>query len=349
MQDFFGIDIGHHKIRISQVSWKQDKPKLIACGEFPMPPGTFASEDKASQSLLVEAIKSCMQEAGVTTTNVVGAFPELSVTSRLEVGFPKLDGLELNEAIIYEARKYISYPIDQMQLDKIIVGERMVQGSPAIDVFWVATSKNNVAKYLALFERANLNILAIETESIANARLLNRYRMEKESDYNKDESVVIVDIGADSTTVEVVKNELVLFSQSLGNGSDAMTRIIEMSFNIDSVTAENYKKTYGLNTEFAEGKLSEVLTPLAQMLLESVSKTISFFLTKLPEISPKKVYLTGDGAQLPGLPEYSSKILNLPVILVDALAAVPSSGNISNLNYERSPGFNISIGLALKL
>lgn len=348
MQDFFGIDIGHHKIRISQVTWKLDKPNLIACAEFPMPPGSFASDEKSSKLVLVEAIKSCMQEAGVTTTNIVGALSEISVTSRLEVGFPKLEGLELNEAIIYEARKYISYPIDQMQLDKIIVGEKIKDGVPLIDVFWVATTKSNISKYLALFEMANLNVLAIETESIANARLINQYRMAKETDYDNNESVVIVDIGSDTTTVAVVKNELVLFSQSLGNGSDAMTRVIELSFNIDSITAENYKKTYGLGSDFAGGKLAEVLTPLAQMLLESINKTISFFLTKLPEASPKKVYLTGDGAQLPGLPEYSSKFLGLPVFLVDALSTMPRTGSVINLSNASSSGFNISIGLALK-
>jgi len=349
MQDFFGIDIGQHKIKIAQIIWEDNQPKVIGCADFPVPPNSIEVDEQKKQQLLIEALRSCMQLAKVTTKNVVGALSELSVTSRLEVGFPKLAEVELNEAIIYEAKKYITYPIDQMQLDKVIVGERKVNGVDVIDVFWVATSKTNVSKYLSLFEKAGLFVMALETESIASARLVNTFRRKFEQDYNPEQAVLVVDIGSSTTIVSVVKNELVLFSQCLGSGSDAMTKVIAMTYDLDEHTAETYKVTYGLNPNFAEGKFADVLKPLAEMLLENVSKTISFFMTKVPNTIPSVVYLTGDGSQLPNFADYASKKLKMPVVIVDGLSCLNLSNELKELSKE-SPkiGHNVALGLALK-
>lgn len=135
MIDFFGLDIGNYKIKVAQVTYRKEKPVLSYIGEANTPNGTLGTDSDEQQKLLATNLKQAVHDAGITTKKLVAALPEMSVTSRLEVGFPKLSEDALNEAIIYEAKKYISYPIEEMQLDKVVIGEREIAGEKNLMYF----------------------------------------------------------------------------------------------------------------------------------------------------------------------------------------------------------------------
>ena len=122
-----------------------------------------------------------------------------------------------------------------------------------------------------------------------------------------------------------------------------------MTFNLDIATADNYKKTYGLDPSYGGGKLAQVLDPLVKSLVDQIQKTISFFRSKLPSIVPTKIFFTGDGSQLLGLTKYSEEILKTPTFLVDAFDSIELSKEITEIKSRfSSSGFSVAIGLAMK-
>ncbi len=342
MIDFFGLDIGNYKIKVAQVEYRKDKPVLVSIGESNTPNGTIGTDSEEQQKLLATSIKQAVHDAGISTKKLVAALPEISITSRLEVGFPKLSEDALNEAIIYEAKKYISYPIEEMQLDKVILSEREVAGEKKVDVFWVATSKANVDRFTKVCKIAGFEPLALETECIATARALKSFA-------NATETVVVVDVGSNGTEVAVIRGGLLLSSQTVGVGSDAITRTIENSFAIDYIKAEEIKRTYGINREVAGGKIAQVIEPAINLLFTEINKTINFFRAKLPESAPSKIFFVGDGGRMPGLVEESNKVMKIESFVVNSFKSVAIDGKLKDeIKRFSGIGFNVAIGLALK-
>ncbi|QQR93694.1 type IV pilus assembly protein PilM [bacterium] len=343
MTNFVGLDIGNYKIKISQIEWRKGKPVLIALGETDTPNGTMGSDDENQQKLLASKIEELFHESKVNTRKVVAALPEISVTSRLEIGFPKLEEDALNEAIIYEAKKYISYPLEEMQIDKMIIGERDVNNEKKLDIFWVATSKSNVNRFIKICKYADLEILALETESIATARTIKNFSQQ-------GEVVVIVDVGSNGTEISVARDGILLSSQTVGIGSDAITRTIENSFGIDYIKAEEIKRTYGMNKEVVNGKIADVIEPAVNLMFVEINKTINFFKARLPEAVPTRIFYVGDGSRMPGLIDASNTSLNIPSFLLNSFKGLSLSSNLKDrIKSYSGIGFNVSVGLGLKV
>ena len=63
---------------------------------------------------------------------------------------------------------------------------------------------------------------------------------------------VVVDIGAKSTDMGIVREGQLIFAQTIPTAGDAFTRAIETGLGLDHAQAEQYKNTYGMNDKQLE-------------------------------------------------------------------------------------------------
>jgi type IV pilus assembly protein PilM len=348
MLDFFGLDIGNKKIRFAKVYYKNNVPVLEHIYEIANPAGTHAINDPVEEEKLVKAIKDGYEASGIETEYAVTAIPEISVTSRLEIGFPDMKDEELGQAIAFEAKKYISYPIEDMQLDKLVVGEKTIEGEKKLDIFWVATTTQTVEKYVSIAKKAGLETIGIETETLASARLINKYRTEK-LNRSPEDTVIMIDHGSNGTDVAVIKGDFVLSSVSLGTGSAALTRIISSSYNITFEQAEEYKKAFGIDRNLGEGKIAATIEPAMKALMDEISRTIVFFQSRLPELTPTEAIFVGEGSRLPGLVTFAKDYLQIDAYVFDSFSAIAIDKDLSkSVPLLSGIGYNVAIGLSLK-
>lgn len=346
--DFFGLDIGFYKIKAAKIIYKDGVYILTHIGSSLTPPGVLGSDKPEHQKILAEAIKTAILDADISDKKVVIALPEVSVTSRLELDFPKLSELELREAISIEAKKYISYPLDQMQLDQIIIKERKVNNSDKLDIFWVATSRSTVDRYLNIAKFAGLEVIALETETLALSRVSHNFIKYNYPEY-QDKTAVIIDIGANGTDIAIESHGIVLSSQGLGTGSDVMTRSISTTFNINITKSDEVKKVYGLDPKFIDGKILKLLSPIIKIIMDEVSRNITYFRNRLPEAAPQICILAGETAQMPAIVQESQKYLNLPTVALDAFKSLKLDKRLAPVLATQSGfSYSVAIGLAMK-
>lgn len=112
--DFFGLDIGFKKTKVSQISWTNGLPVLLKVGESLTPTEALGSDDPKDLQSVADSIKLAMEDATIKTRDVVISIPEIFVTSRLETNFPKLTDIDLGDSIIFEAKEihYLPYRPD---------------------------------------------------------------------------------------------------------------------------------------------------------------------------------------------------------------------------------------------
>lgn len=342
LPDFFGIDIGNHSIKLAEVQYKAiDRAKIERLSNLKTPYGVITGIDKAAQEKLASKLKELVEISGVNTKKCVAALPEASIFTRL-ITVPKVEEAKLEELVHWEARQYIPLPIDQVQKDYVEVEEINVNGKQMLKLLLVAAPKTLVNRYTEVVAMAGLELLALETETIATSRLIAFGGI-------NTGTRMIMDFGANGTDISVVKNGSMIFSQSLNTGSDALTKSISTDFGLELSQAEQYKITYGLDSTQVEGKIYKSIEPIMQIIVDEMVRTLNFFRTHLQDSIPSEILLVGDGAKLKKLDEYLKQKIGINVVLANPFDKFELSDNVKNeVKKEDMVGYTVAIGLGLK-
>lgn len=339
LPDFFGLDIGNHSLKLAQVKYtSKDTAELIKISKQQIPQGLIGNEDVTA---LAKSIKQLKESSGVNTKKVVVALPESSVVSPLIV-VPDVEEKKLEQMIYFEAKHYIPLPLEDVQIDFIPLGKLEKDGQKLMQILLVAAPKKLIQRYLDIVKMAGLEALAVETESIATARAYT-------FNNNFEQGVLILDFGGTNTDISVVKGKNLIFSQSIGTGSDVLTKAIASEFSLDENQAEQYKRSYGLIKDQAEGKIFNAVEPVMKIIVSEINKTLNYFREHFRDNSPNQVFIVGDGANLPGLEAYLTSNLEIQSVVQDPIANLQMSSNMQNeVSQLSTVGFSVAIGLALK-
>lgn len=347
--EFIAVDIGKRHIKLVKIFRKNNTAQLESIGSIEFPKGlnsTLPTKDEADKlQLLASTIKSLVETTGVKTKQVVTALPESTVFTKLLPSLPLVDPAKLEEMIYWEAKQVLPIPLDDAQIDWIEIGQNESQtGVKTVSVMVIAAPKVLVETYLNLFELAELELIALEVQSVALARVV-------QFTYPNDTtSSMIMDVGADGTDVSIVQGGRLIFTQSISTGSDAFSKAIASDFGLQVSQADQYKISYGLLPNQNDGgKIFNSIKPLADVIINEVRKIIGFIQTRMNYGVPQKVVLTGNGSLLPGLPQYIQSSLNMNVVLLDPFTNVQLKGNLSNIRNQIAPqGYGLAVGLGLK-
>jgi type IV pilus assembly protein PilM len=342
LPEFFGIDIGQNTVKVVQLDRKDKKSKLKKAFSFETGNGSLVTDDNIARADLASRIKDAVTNAKMNTKKCVVALPEPIVFNRL-LTFPQLEEKALNDAIHWNAKQYIPIPVDEVQMDWIKVADIDAQGKKMIQLLLVAAPKKVINYTQEIFRNAELELIAIETESVATSRVISYT-------YGQKGSSLVLDVGSAGTDLSVVSDSKLIFSQSLGTGSEAMTQAISGAFSIDAVQAEQYKIKFGLNQNQGDGKIFNALQPVVNIIIGEVNKTINFFRSKYQQSTPNKIIILGEGGKVPGLAEYLSKQLGIQTEVANLLKNIEAGGDLKKQvdSLGGMPGYGVAFGLALK-
>lgn len=343
LPEFFGLDLGYSSVKMALVSGNDSDKKVIeALGQGDIEKAVTLAKDEIEKKALAERLRAIKDAAGIKTNKVVVALPEAAIFSKI-IAVPDLPEDQLEKVIFFEARNHLPIPPEDVQLDYIPIAKKNLDNDKRIQqILLIAAPKVLVNNYLEVLGLAGFEVLALETESLASARVLSATN-------DTAQGILSVDFGAQGIAVAVIKNGSVIFSQSIGTGSDALTQAIARDYNLDPKQAEQYKRTYGLLTDQLEGRIAKSITPVMQIISNELYKIINFIKINLADYAPQQIFISGEGSLLPGLVTYLNLNLGMPVKQFDPVAGfqLQEATKVELAKYS-APGFSVALGLALK-
>jgi type IV pilus assembly protein PilM len=347
--DFFSLDIGKRSVKLAQVERRGDFARLKAIGSIDFPEALQnqlpEKSEKDKIQLLASTIKSLVASSNTGTKQIVTSLPESAIFTKLISDLPIVDETKLEEMIYWEAKQVLPIPIEEAQMDWIKISEGLnAQGQRTLTAMIIAAPRNLVEVYLEIFQIAELEILALEVESVATVRCL-KFNYPSESGV-----VMIIDMGAVGTNVYILNQGVIVFSQSIGNGSNMLTKSIMSDFGLQFAQAEQYKAHFGvLPNQSDGGKIANSLRPILDLMVGEIRKIDGFMQSRLNFGTASKVYLCGNGAMLPGLDQYLRASLSREVYVLDPFQQIKLSGAFRNIRNEiQVSGYTLALGLALK-
>lgn len=351
-KSFLGIDIGTASIKIVELSKKGERKILENYGEISThevgekPFRTGFSPEKNSFSLsareISQGIRAILTEAKINSRLVTFSIPDFSsFFTTLEL--PPMTDEELPRAVQFEARQHIPLPLSEVILDwSLISKETPAPQGPPLKVILVAVPKEVINEYQEISRLCGLHLLALEAEVFGLLRTLIK----------EDKKVIIlVDIGAQSTTVSVVEDKVLKTSHSFDIGDNNLSQSLSQSLGVDLGEAEELKKKYGLtavpDTSLGQKSISQILLPRINLIVAEIEQISQKFYQKEGK-EAESITLAGGTALLPGFKEYLASQLKKEVVIGDPFSEIIYPAILTPVLKEIGPSFVIAVGMALR-
>jgi type IV pilus assembly protein PilM len=288
---------------------------------------------------IAKSIETIVKEAGIKTREVNFSIPDFS-TFFTNFELPPMSPKELPQAVRYEARSYIPLPLSEITLDwTVIEGEVSAKLKSPLKILVAAIPNEVINQYQEIAQFSNLKLQALEAEVFALARSSVR---------NEKGVVGLIDIGARSTTVNVLEKKILKISHSFNISGNELTEILSRSLSISYEEAEKLKNNYGLvKMNKFELNVREILLPLIDSIFNEIRKIFQiFYRQEGKEI--EKIVLAGSSALLPGLKEYFAEEFQKEIEIANPFFGISSPPILDEVLKEIGPTYAIAIGLALK-
>lgn len=338
MINHFGLDIGSETIKMIQVlQGEQGKLRLLSAGLARNPLLGFFSEQERDLIPLVETIKKLKEETKIQSSFVVASLPDrTSYTQIFEM--PKMSESEFKQAIPWEAESLIPRPLNEVILDWQILEDEKSEKAGKVKVLLIAAPKSLIDNYMKVLKMAGLQVLALETELLADFRAL--------APIIDKRSLVVFNFGIKSSDISVIKKGNLFMTRSLSSSGEALTRAVSVGLNLDVAVAEEYKKAYGLKDDL-EGKISSTLQPILGILSNEINKAIHFYEEREGE-QLRLIVLTGGSSLLPGLAEFLTKNLGVEAQIANPFSNIEVDPTSLESLAKNGSLYTVSLGLAMR-
>ncbi len=337
---YFGVDFSGASIRLLQLEKKNEGFKVSGWSQRKISKGIVDQGVIVNKKAFIEAFREALVnvEGNFFGNNIMLTIPEEKVFTRV-ISIPFMDDRKsLEETIKWETEANIPVALDDIYYDWEILDKTKNK----MNVLIMATNKKVVDNYLDIFDSLNLNIVALEPESLSMARSLIEKKFQ---DY-----ALIVYIGTNSSSFAVCKKDIPVFTADSSISGKMMTEIVVKELGYSFEKAESYKIKKGIEGSGLENKT--IFNSVLENLLREIKKTIDFLQENLflEEKNKKitKIILCGGGSNLKGLSSYLTVKLKQPVVQANPWFNLNFVKKIPPISKQNSQGFAPVIGLTLK-
>lgn len=335
-----GIDIGTYSTKVVELKYKEGRAHLAAYGEFPSVEylksgGHSSGLLRYPDNELADLIRTSLKDAGVTSDTAVFSLPA-SASFVMMITLPSMSRKETEQALPYEARKYIPIPITEVVLDWEIFEKQGEEKE--INALLVAVPRELTEKLSRVAGLAGIKATALEVETFSEVRSL----------IDEDPlPTIIINIGHQSSTVAIADEKTLRYSGHFAHGSLELTRALEGGLGISKERAEAMKRELGFSEKAEEREIVSVMTPIMEILFLEIERSLSLY-NRRSRRKVQKVILTGAGAQMKGIIDYASTHLQMEVRKGNPFAKISTPPALEPAIREIGPSFSVAVGLALR-
>ena len=342
----FGLDIGYTSVRAVQLEKRRDKLiHLVGYNEVSLEKDVFLNNGEINTAALSSAIKKVTEDSKlkpITSKQVVCALPESDIFIKV-LQLPKMSDNELEEVLKLEVDKIVPFSISELYLDweRVRIGSEKENEKDNILV--VAASQKLVQNYLEAIKKAGLEVIALEIEPAAVCRALIKHKEPEK------EAIVVVDIGADITSITIYDFNSIQLAGSTHIAGNSLTESLSLYLKLSKDKAEDVKRKIINSDKNLETKLfNSAIKPVLTQIGNEISRSIEYY-TNYAKNSRlvSKIIFCGGNAHFPGLVDFFEKRFNIKSEIGNPWANV-TTYPLKALPKLKASIYATAIGLALR-
>jgi type IV pilus assembly protein PilM len=316
-----GLDIGSSAIKLVQLQDTKSGTALYKAGSAPTPRESVKGGVVVDPLAVAKAIESLLEalqvESGTVTAGVAG--PTVVVR---EVPLPVMSDRQLRKSIQWEARNYISFPVEDSIVEFEVLERPPAGEGSQMRVMLVAAPRDMVDSQVEAVELAGLDPAAVEIQPFAMMRgILATDGLATE----EGDTTAVLGIGAAYTDITIMKDGMFVLTRMIPIAGDAFTEAIKNALDIDTEEANQLKETAmqivsseeeRATLDPAAQQASRAIEPLLDELIREVRRSLAYhdYQQQAPDagagdLGVSRLLLSGGSAKLPRVHEYFQTLL----------------------------------------
>ena len=339
-----GLDISSSGVKLVELSQSTaGEPVLERLASEPFEKGWIVDGQIEKFDEVADAVRRVVSRSGTRTRQVVMAMPQSAVITKKIVLPAGLREDEMEMQVESEAHQYIPFSLDEVSLDFCVIGPNANSGGD-VDVLIAASRKDRVQDRQGLAEAAGLTPVVLDIESHAS-RLAMRRIIAGLPDQGKDALVALFEIGADTTSLKVLREDEMLYDRDQSFGGSQLTQLISRQYGFSYEEAEQKK----LNGDLPDDYEATLLTPFVDSLAHEIGRALQYFFTSTPHHKVHYVMLAGGTASMAGLRERVKDVTGFASKVVNPFENMKLGSAVREAKLRReAPSYLTACGLAMR-
>jgi len=337
-----GLDIGSSAVKAVEVVQRGDRFELLHLGIATLPHDAIVEGAFLNASAIADAIREAVEKSGSKAKHAAAAVSGHSVIVK-KITVPAMTAAELEESIRWEAEQYIPFDVNEVNLDFEIL--QAGDAERPMEVLLVAAKKDLIDDYVNLIGEAGLTPSVID---VAGFAVENAF----ETNYGaRDEVVAIVNIGAQTSTINVLSGGVPAFTRDVATGGNQYTAEIQRALSVGFDEAERIKigERGPESQDVVPQEVEQAMRAVTNNLVGEIARSLDFFSATAADMRIQRVYLAGGSSRVSGLEAAFKERTGLEVGLMNPLAKMlPSSRFDSEFLDQVGPSLGVGIGLAMR-
>ncbi|OGA60758.1 MAG: pilus assembly protein PilM [Betaproteobacteria bacterium RIFCSPLOWO2_12_FULL_67_28] len=340
----FGLDISSSSVKMLEIV---DAGKGVYRVERyiieSLPRDAVVDGNISNLEAVAEAVKRGHKKLATRTKYVAMAVPSGAVITKKIIVPAGLREEDLEVQVETEANQYIPFALDEVNLDFQIIGPSPSNAEEQ-EVLIAATRKEKVEDRVAVAESAGLKAIVMDVESYAQMAALGLV-VRQLPHAGKDQNIAVVDVGANVTNVNVLRNEQSVYTREQAFGGNQLTQEVMSRYGMSPEEAENAKRSGGLPDDFQ----AEVQRPFMENVSMEVQRALQFFFTSTSYHQVDHILLAGGSAVIAGLDEVVHTRTQVPTVVANPFGAMQTSPRVQIKRLmQDAPSLIVACGLAMR-
>jgi type IV pilus assembly protein PilM len=339
-----GLDISSSSVKLVELGRGKDGGLVLErCAVEQLEKGWITDGNVEKFEEVAEAVRRVVKKSGTKTKNVAMSLPASAVITKKIVLPGGLSDAELELQVESEANQYIPFSLDEVSLDFCVVGPSSSSAGD-VEVLIAASRKEKVQDRQGLAEAAGLKPVVVDVESYAS-RLATGRLIDGLPNKGLDTMVALFEVGAMTTSMQVIRNDEVLYDRDQAFGGAQLTQLIVRQYGFSPEEAETKKRSGELPEDYESG----VLRPFVDNLAQEIGRALQFFFTSTPHNRVDYVMLAGGSASLPGLTDAITAQTSFGCQVLNPFEGMTMGGGVREKKMRReAPSYLSACGLAMR-
>jgi type IV pilus assembly protein PilM len=357
-----GLDIGSSAIKLVQLQETKNGVALRKAGSAPTPSDAVKGGVVVDPLAVAKAVRSLVDALQVDGTTVAAAVAGPTVVVR-EVPLPVMSERQLRKSIQWEARNYISFPVEDSVVEFQVLDRPGSSEAGQMAVMLVAAPRDMVDSQVETIELAGLEPVTVEIQPFASMRGM----LAANGDLHEDGDITaLLGIGAAYTDITIMRDGQFVLTRMIPIAGDTFTDAIKNALDAAPEEANQLKETAmqvvsseeeRATLDPAAQQASRAIEPLLDELMREVRRSLAYhdYQQQSPEagageLGVNRLLLSGGSAKLPRMAEYFQAQLGVPVEPVSIFGAdrLQAQGVSRDYLQTHAPILLVGTGLALR-
>ncbi len=351
-----GVNISAHVLNVVELARQGDKNIIDGYSSIEIPQDL----DKGHiDPFIIDTLK---KQCTNLKSKREGVFSIISgsevIIRRMQI--PKIGKKELLEAIKWEIKTHIPFPIETAVINYSILDEIKSKDITKLDLLVAVVQKSSVERTKDLFEKAGIRLEGLSIAPFAVWNLLKGTSILK-----KDKRTAFIDIGSENTKIVFFDGENLEFYRELPIGGIHFTKSMiglfvsdKWQMNLNYQQAEAMKRRYGIPEEDTSDmtedglplkQIYQVMRPTLRRFLNEVSRSFGYYKEQFSKVSIDRVILAGGSSKMKNIDSHLSSELGINIEKIENLIKIENGPLIKDeaLLLQTIPHIAIAMGAAL--